>query len=55
MEEARRAFKLLTGRHGKERYRKPRRRWEDISRTDLFKNVNNNRKNWVDSAQDVDY
>ena len=54
MEEGRSAFKILTGTHaGKRPLGRPRRRWEENIRMDL-----NNRyqyRNWVDSAQDMDY
>ena len=50
MEEARNAFKLLTGGPAG----KPWRRWEDNIRMDL-KEIGINTRNWVDSSQDRDY
>jgi hypothetical protein len=47
MEEGRRAFKILTS-------GTPRHRWEDNSRV-YFKEIGNNTRNWVDSAQDRNY
>jgi hypothetical protein len=55
MEEARSAFKILTGKPtGKRPLRRPRRRWEDNIRMDL-KEIGTNTRNWVVSAQDRDY
>jgi hypothetical protein len=55
MEEGRSAFKMLTGTPaGKRLLRMPRRRWEDNIRIDL-KKIGINTRNWVDSAQDMDY
>ena len=55
MEESRSAFKILTGKPtGKRPLGRPRRRWEDNIRTDLYK-ISINTRNWVDSAQDRDY
>ena len=55
MEEGRRAFKILTGKHsGKRPLGRPRPRWEDNVRMDL-EEININAGNWVDSAQDRDY
>ena len=55
MEEGRRAFKMLTGKHtGKKPLGRPRPRWEDNIRIDL-EEVGINAGNWVDSAQDRDY
>ena len=45
--------KFLIG-AGKRPLRTPRRRWEDNIRMDL-KEIDINRRNWVDSAQDRDY
>ena len=46
---------ILTGiPAGKRRLGRPRRRWEDNIRMNL-KEMSNNAKNWVDSAQDRDY
>ena len=55
MEEGRNAFKILTGKPtGKRPLRRPRHRWEDNIRMDL-KEIGINTRNWVDSAQDMDY
>ena len=55
MEEGSSAFKILTGKPGgKGPLGRPRRRWEDNSRLDL-KEIGINTRNWVDSAQDMDY
>ena len=55
MEEGRNAFKILTGKFtGKRALGRPRSRWEDNIRMDLTK-IGINRRNWVDSAQDMDY
>ena len=55
MEEARTAFKMLTGKPtGKRPLGRPRRRWEDNIRTDL-EEIGINVGNWVDSAQDRGY
>ena len=54
MEESRSAFKIFTGKPtGKRLLARLRRRWEDNIRMDL-KEIGNTR-NWVDSAQDMDY
>ena len=34
---------------------RPRRRWEENIRMDLIEIGVNTRRNWVDSAQDIDY
>ena len=55
MEEGRSAFKILTGKStGKIPLGKPRRRWEDNIRMD-FEEIGINARNWVDSAQDMNY
>ena len=55
MEEGTSALKILTGKpKGKRPSGRPRRRWEDNTRTNL-KEININTRNWVDSAQDRDY
>ena len=55
MEEARSAFKVLTGAaRGKRPLGRPNRRWEDNIRMDL-KKIGVNTRNCVDSAQDRDY
>ena len=55
MEESRSAFEILTGKPtGKRLLRRPRRRCEDNIRMNL-KEIGNNTRNWVDSAQDRDY
>ena len=52
IEEGKRAFKILTGKHtGKRPLGRPRRRWEDNIRMDL-EEIGINAGNWVDSAQD---
>ena len=48
-------LKILTGKPGgKGPLERPRRRWEDNIRMDLKERVINTR-NWVDSAQDMNY
>ena len=55
MEEARNAFKIVTGKPtGKRPFGRPRRRWEDNIRMN-FEEIGNNAGNWVDSAQDRNY
>ena len=55
MEEARSAFKILTGTPaGKRPLGRPRHRWENNIRVDL-KEICINTRNLVDSAQDRDY
>ena len=55
LEEDRNAFKILTAKTaGKRPLGRPRRRWEDNIRMDL-KVIGINTRNWVDSAQDMDY
>ena len=55
MEEGRNAFKILTGEPaGKRPLGKPRCRSEDNIRMYL-KEMCNNKRNWVDSAEDRDY
>ena len=55
MEEARSAFKILTGKPtGKRALGRPRRRWEDNIRMDL-EEIGINAGNWVDWAQDRNY
>ena len=55
MEEGRSAFIILTGTPtGKRPLGRPRRRWEDNIRMD-FKEISINTRNWVNSAQEVDY
>ena len=55
MDECRNAFKILTGTpEGKIPLGRPRHRWEDTIRMDL-KEIGINTRNWVDSAQDMDY
>ena len=50
-----RTFEILTGKPtGKRPLGKPRRRWEDNIRMDL-KEIGNNMRNLVHSAQDRDY
>ena len=51
MEEGRSAFKILTGEISSGR---PRCRWKDNIGTNL-KEISNNTRDWVDSAQDRDY
>ena len=54
MEKSRSAFKVLTGKHtGKRPLGRPRRRREDNIRKEL-KEIDINKRNWVDSAQDRD-
>ena len=49
------SFKILTGRPtGKISLGKPSHRWEDNIRMDL-KEMSINTRNWVDSAQDINY
>ena len=51
MEEGRNAFKILTGKPtGKRLLERPRSRWEDNIRMDII-----NTRNWIVSAQDMDY
>ena len=51
----RRAFKILTGTPiGKRPLGRPRPRWENNIRMDL-KEISINTRNWVESAQDIDY
>ena len=53
--EERSAFKILTGTPtGKRPLGRPRRRWEDNVRMGL-KEIGLNTRNWVESAQDIDY
>ena len=55
MEEARSAFKILTGKHSQKRpLGRPRRRWEDNIGMDL-EEIGINAGNWVDLAKDRDY
>ena len=55
MKEDSSAFKILTRKPtGKRPLGRPRRRWENDIRLDA-KEIGNNRRNWVDSAQDRDY
>ena len=55
MEEGTNTFKILTGKsRGKRPLGRPRRRWEDNIRMDL-KEMCFNTRNWVDSAQNIDY
>ena len=55
MEEGRSNFRILTGKpSGNTSLVRPRRRWEDNIRMDL-KEMGTNTRNWVDSAQDMDY
>ena len=55
MKEGRSAFKILTGTlAGKRPLGRRRRRWEDTIRKD-FKEICINTRNWVYSAQDLDY
>ena len=47
--------KILTGKStGNRPLGRPRRRWEDNIRMDL-KEMGINTRNWIDSAQDMDY
>ena len=49
------AFKILTGTPIENRpSRRPRRRWVDNIKIDL-KEIGINTRNWVDTAQDIDY
>ena len=49
------AFKMLTGKlKGKKLLWSPRRRWEDDIKMGL-KQIGISTRNWVDSAQDLDY
>ena len=55
MEEDRSPFRILTGTlTGKRPLERPRRRWEDNIRIDL-KEIGIKTRNWLDSAQDMDY
>ena len=55
MEEIWSAFKILTDKPtGKRLIKRPRRMWE-IYITMNLKEIGINTKNWVDSAQDMDY
>ena len=55
MVEGRSAFKMLIGKPiGKRPFGRPRRRWKDNIRMDL-KEMHVNTRNWIDSAQDMDY
>ena len=55
MKEGRIVFKILTGKpQGKRSFVRPRRRCEDHIRIDL-REIGINTRNWVDSAQDMDY
>ena len=55
MMECRSAFKVLTGKLKiKTPLGRPRRRWEDNIRMDL-KEIDVNTRNWVDSAQNMDF
>ena len=55
MEEGRSPFKILTGKPtGKGPLGRPRRRLEDNIRMDL-EEISVSARNWVDSAQDMDY
>ena len=55
MEEGRSVFKILSRASTGERpLGRPRRRWEDNIRMDL-KEIDINTRNWIDSAQDMDY
>ena len=54
MEDGRTTLKIVTGKPtGKRPLGMPKRRWDDNIRMDL-KEMGNNTKNWVDSAQDRD-
>ena len=54
-EEGRSTFKILTGKPtGKRPLGRPRRRWEDSIRMTL-EEIGINARNWVDSAQNIDY
>ena len=53
--KGRSAFEILPGKAtGKRPQGRPRRRWEDNTRTDLIE-ICVNRMKWFDSAQDRDY
>ena len=55
MQEVRSAFKILTGKPtGNRPLGRPKRRREDNIRMDR-KEIDINMRNWVDSAQDMDY
>ena len=55
MQEDRSAFKILTGTPtGNRPLERPRCRWEDDIRMDL-KEIGNNTRNWIDSAQEREY
>ena len=55
MEEGRRPFKILTAiPKGRRLSGRPKRRWEDNIKIDL-KEIDIKTRNWVDSAQDMDY
>ena len=55
LEEVRSAFKILTGKPtGNRPLGRPKRRREDNIRMDR-KEIDINMRNWVDSAQDMDY
>jgi hypothetical protein len=55
MQEGRSVFKILTGKPtGKRPLVRPRRRWDDNITSDLTE-LSINTRNWVDSAQDMDY
>ena len=55
MNEGKSAFKILTGTTtGGRPLERPRHRWEDNIRMDL-KEIGNNMRNWIDSAQGKDY
>jgi hypothetical protein len=55
MEECRSAFKIFTGKPtGKRFLGRPRRRWKDNIRMDLNE-IGINTRNYVDSAQHMDY
>ena len=55
MDEGRSAFKILTGTPAENKpLKRPMSRWEGNIRMDL-KEIDIDTRNWVDSAQDVDY
>jgi hypothetical protein len=55
MEEGNSLFKILTGKPtGNRPLGRPRRRWEDNIRMHI-KETGINARNWVDSAQNMDY
>ena len=55
VEEGRSTFKILTDKPaGNRSLGRPRRRWDDNIRIDL-KEIGNNTRNWVESAQDRGY